>query len=176
MSRITALHVILRTVSSGVVLTLLVLQIIHFLHREVMPQRHLLTIQGLFTRDRFEMLEALPDGEMYAHYMELQGLKTLRADSTSESVVLTVLNNGTYMFLGGREQLRDVDPRLLPFYRAETLQEARAHLRGFGVTHIYTTPHAFPTRTNSYIDVILSDPQLSTRIYESALVHVYRLK
>ncbi|SLN22791.1 hypothetical protein [Oceanibacterium hippocampi] len=97
-------------------------------------------------------------------------------DELPESALPLVFRQPEYLAYTGRPSIRDLDPRLIGFYRIADRHGAFCFLRRFGVDHIIAPLHDPPaTYINSQAEAIVNDPALATFLATDDRFAIYRL-
>lgn len=79
------------------------------------------------------------------------------------------------MYYAERRMISYLDPRLIPFYEAKTIDAAVDILNDLGVQYVQSTPYAMPVLYNSMLSQILSSPKYSRIVYSSGHEALYKL-
>lgn len=122
-----------------------------------------------------EELAALPAQPGPSQFSEMEAIKELKQKTPSDAKFL-VFNMNAFAYYADRRFIRDVDPRMIPFYRARTKREAVAFLRELEVDYIYIQPWSWPTVDNSLIKSVVADSSLATLVLEKYGYRVFRLE
>jgi hypothetical protein len=80
-----------------------------------------------------------------------------------------------FAYYADRRFIRDVDPRMVPFYQAKTDSAAVAALRQLGIDYVFLPPWAWPTILHSRIRSITEDAQTASLVADVAGYRVYHL-
>lgn len=126
------------------------------------------------TGTQYDELDAMPSHAHPSHLVELDVMKEVRA-RTPRDAVFVVFHMNTFAYYADRRFIRDVDPRMIPFYRAADTVAAAAALRELGVGYVYLQPWSWPTVDNSLINSLVSDPAQATLVLEKHGYRVFRL-
>ena len=153
---------------------ILLLQLIAVSGREIAPHLTDVNLENTWQRDRFAeaaMIRAQPAGSFLA---EIDMVRRVR-DRTAPDAFFLVFHQNTFAYYAGRHFIRDVDTRLVEFYRARDQRVALAELRNLGVQYVYLPPWSWPTIQNSRILDIINDPAVAGLVLEHAGYRLYRL-
>lgn len=143
------------------------------LAREVVPELPRLRL-GALDRSRFAELDAMPAHATAGYLGELEALRELRAKTSKDAFFLTFFQNN-FSYYSERRFIRDVDPRMIPFYRATTKELAIEELQRLGINHVYIPSWSWPTIDRSHINGIVNDPALAELLVSQFGYRVYRL-
>jgi hypothetical protein len=154
-------------------LGLLIGSFLVFAGREIFPHIPNAALRSI-AGTKVEELDALPPQPYQTYEYELEVMKELRA-RTPANAFFVVFYPNTFAYYADRRYMRDVDPRLVPFYRASTKNEGFAVLRRLHIQYVYLQSWSWPTVDHSRIREIVADPSLSTEIFEKFGYKVFRL-
>ena len=160
---------LLRSLSATVVLSFATL---HGLAVQV-PQLHYVSAIGI-GGTQYDELDAMPVHPYPSHLSEVDVIKELR-NRTPPDAVFAVFNMNAFAYYADRRFVRDVDPRMVPFYRAADTEAAAGALRHLGVGYVYLQPWSWPTIDNSRIRDVVSDPRYATLVFEKHGYRIFRL-
>lgn len=93
-------------------------------------------------------------------------------DPTSTFLVFRQSDFGLY---AQRKWVRNLDPRLVTFYKQKDIKTAYKILTDLGINYIYLTSYPHPTVYNSMISSIISDPTIATLEYEAGDYRLFKL-
>jgi hypothetical protein len=85
-----------------------------------------------------------------------------------QDALVLVFDQNAFAYYGGRQTIRDVDPRMIPFYLAKDRAAALAQLHALGITDFYLPPWSWPTIDHSLIKAIAGDPTVARTLVERA--------
>lgn len=135
-----------------------------------LPYARATTIGGT----QYDALDAMPIHAELGHLGELDVVKEVRA-RTPKDAVFVVFNMNSFAYYADRRFVRDVDPRMIPFYRSADTASAAAALRALGVGYVYLQPWSWPTVDNSLIKSLVADPAYATLVFEKHGYRIFRL-
>jgi hypothetical protein len=141
--------------------------------RDVAPQLGNIRIGGI-DRSPGAELDGLPRQSASDPLAYLEAMRQIRDSTPADSYFLIMWQN-PFAYYSGRRFIRDVDPRMVSFYRAQTQSAALAELRRLGVDHVFLPPWPWPTVLHSQIRAIAEDPHLASLMIDVAGYRVYRL-
>ena len=153
---------------------ILVLQFIAVAGREIVPQLQDVNLARLWERDRFAESSMISEQPAGRFLVEVDMIRRVR-QATPPDAFFLVFNQNTFAYYAGRRFIRDVDTRLVEFYRAQDGAAALAQLRLLGVQYVYLPPWSWPTIQNSKILDIVKDPAAAELAVEHAGYRLYRL-
>jgi hypothetical protein len=147
--------------------------LIVFADREIVPNRMSAGLRSI-SSSSIEELDALPPQSAGMPTYKLDVMKELRLRTPADALFV-VFDPNTFAYYAGRRYIRDVDPRLAPFYQATDKFSAFRILKQLGVQYVYLQEFGWPTIDHSFIHEILADTTLSTKVFEKFGCRVYRL-
>ena len=80
-----------------------------------------------------------------------------------EQVRVLTLRQAEFAFYSRVRYISHVDPRLVPFYSAGTVEQAFAELRQLGITHVSIPEEPLPTLYNSFLEEIVNSGRFVLR-------------
>jgi hypothetical protein len=167
-----------RQVISGagrvVAFAVLALGVLAIAAREVVPQVPQLGLARAFERDRFEESAAIAHQKPGSFLVEVDMVRRVR-ELTSPDAFFLIFHQNTFAYYANRRFIRDVDVRLVEFYRAPDKESALSVLRRFGFDYVYLPPWRWPTIDNSYIKPIVEDPAHARLVLDVAGYKLYQL-
>lgn len=103
----------------------------------------------------------------------LMAMRYLEALTPQDSVTFTMFP--AMMYYSQRKMLSYLDPRMIPFYAADTAEEGVHLLRNLGVAYIHATNYYLPPVYHSVLQEILFRQDLSTLVFSAEGEQIYRL-
>jgi hypothetical protein len=165
---------VLRAAGTLAASIILLLQFIAIAGREIVPHLADVKLSGLWQRDRFTESSLISDQPVGSFLAEIDMVRRVRTMTPPDAYFL-VFHQNTFAYYAGRRFIRDVDTRLVDFYRAPDKDAALAQLRQLGIQYVYLPPWSWPTIQNSKILDILKDPAAAQLVIEHAGYRLYRL-
>lgn len=93
-----------------------------------------------------------------------------------ERVRVLTLRQAEFGFYSPVRFISDIDPRLVDFYTAATIEQAVEVLRRLGITHVVLPNYPTPSFYNSYLQEIVSRPDLSSEIADYNGYRLFQLR
>lgn len=143
------------------------------LAREIAPELGNLRFGGI-DQSQYAELARVPSPAPAGSLAQLEIVRQIR-DKTPPDAYFLVMNQNLFAYYAERRFIRDVDPRLVPFYRARDRAAAVAVLKSFGIDYVYLPSYEWPTVTHSWIRPIAEDPNLASLVLDVSGNRVYRL-
>lgn len=129
-----------------------------------------------FARTRAEDLALRPQPEPGPYMQELDVIAEIRARTPRDAFFL-VFSQNAFAFYAERRFIRDVDLRLVPFYRATSDGEALKVLRALGIEYVYLPPWMdWPTISRSRIMAVVGNPGAAHLVFEHRGFRLYRMR
>jgi hypothetical protein len=153
---------------------ILALQFVAAAGREVVPHLPDVNLARLWERDRFSESSMISDQPAGSFLVEIDMVRRVRRITPPDAFFL-IFHQSTFSYYAGRRFIRDVDTRLVDFYRAQDKRAAVAQLQLLGVQYVYLPPWSWPTIQNSKILDIVKDPAAAELVVEHAGYRLYRL-
>lgn len=105
---------------------------------------------------------------------QMRLLATYRWAAPDRVRVLT-LRQAEFGFYSPVRFISDIDPRLVDFYTAATIEQAVEVLRRLGVTHVVVPNYPTPSLYNSYLQEIVGRPDLSSEVADYSGYRLFQL-
>lgn len=80
-----------------------------------------------------------------------------------ETVRVLTLRQAEFAFYSKVRFISHIDPRMVPFYSAKTVEEAFLELRRLGITHVSIPEEPLPTLYNSFLEEITNSGRFVRR-------------
>lgn len=143
------------------------------LARDAPPQLSNMRIGGI-DRSRYAELDSLPSQTPNGLLPYLEIVRQIRAKTPADAYFLVMWQNA-FAYYAGRRFIRDVDPRMAPFYKATDKGAAVAEIKRLGIDYVFLPPWGWPTILHSMIRPIVEDPRLASLVADVAGYRVYHL-
>jgi len=116
----------------------------------------------------------VPERERLRPVAMMEPIFHLNTSTPRDALILSM--KPADMFYAERRMLSYLDPRLVPFYRASSVENALAELNKLGVTHVHMPDYALPPVYNSFLQSILARSDLSQLTYANGGHQLYALR
>jgi hypothetical protein len=154
---------------------ILALQFVVVSGREVVPHLGDVNLSQVWQRDRFSEASMISEHPAGTYLAEIDMVRRVKSITPPDALFL-VFHQSTFSYYAHRRFIRDVDTRLVDFYRASDKPSALAQLRQFRIQYVYLPPWPWPTIQGSKILDIVQDPNVAELVVEHAGYRLYRLR
>jgi hypothetical protein len=96
-------------------------------------------------------------------------------ENTSKDSVFLVFRIAEFAYYAERPFIRDIEPKMKPFYLSKSKDEALKVLNELGISYLLIPKYAIPMVYRSYVPQIISDPEISELVFETIGMSIYRL-
>lgn len=127
---------------------------------------------------RYTDLNTIIKGDWFTfERKKLLGSKVLRyiREQTDTNSLFLIYRQAEFSYYAQRKAIRDIDTRLIDFYKINTKFNAYLYLKNLGINYIYLPAYQPSTFNNSMAYAIVADPKLSRIVIEDNGVRLFEL-